>query len=228
MLANAVYFKAAWQTPFDEKDTTPKPFTLESGAKKTVPTMHKANMQGYEEGVRYYKGDGFAMASLAYDSETSHASRSLILLLPDAPNGVGKLLTDLTPENWIVWQKKLNPMVEMDLSLPRFTLEYEASLIPSLTQMGIHRAFVLTEADFTPMGLKNYCIGIIKHKTFLDVNEKGTEAAAVTGIAAAGGMPPPSEKVVFHVDHPFLCAIVDDTTGTILFLGVIRDPSAIN
>ena len=229
VLANAVYFKAAWQTPFDEKDTMPKPFTLESGAQKTIPTMHQTVLLGEEGDVNYYKGDGFAMASLLYDGGSTHTYRSMILLLPDAPDGIGKLLAELTPENWKAWQKKLSSHVEMDLSLPRFTLEYETSLIPSLTQMGIHRAFAPGEADFTPMGLKNYGIGVIKHKTFLDINEKGTAAAAVTGIGMVGAAAPmPSEKVVFHVDRPFVCAIVDDETGTILFLGVIRDPEAMN
>jgi serpin B len=153
----------------------------------------------------------------------------MFLILPDAPNGLNRLLAKLTSENWAEWEKKLNPMVEMDLALPRFMLKYNTSLTPYLEQMGMRRAFKLGEADLVPMGLRpDTIINLVKHKTRLDVNEKGTEAVAVTGmdVGAPGAAAPEVEKVVFHVDRSFICAIVDDTTGTILFLGVVRDPSA--
>jgi serine protease inhibitor len=227
VLANAVYFKAAWRTPFSEADTSPKPFTLESGLQKTLPMMQQANMTGLEDGVSYYKGDGFAMASLLYDSEISHSSRSMVFLLPDTSDGLNSLVSKMTPENWKAWHKKSTPIVEMDLWLPRFTLSYEAPLMKPLSQMGIRRAFG-READFGRMGLETHCITLIKHKTFLSVDEKGTEAAAVTGVGMPGAAAPAFEiqKVVFHVDRPFICAIVDDATGAILFVGVIRNPVA--
>jgi serpin B len=188
-------------------------------------------MNGFSDGVSYYKGDGFAVASLSYDGGNMNVDRSMILLLPDAPTGLGSLLTSLTPGNWSDWQKKLNPMVEMDLALPRFTLKYDTSLKGPLKEMGMRRAFTLGEADLAPMGLPfNRIINSVKHMTLLDVNEKGTEAIAVTGMdaGAPGGAAPEVEKVVFHVDRPFVCAIVDNTTETILFIGIVRDPSVMN
>jgi serine protease inhibitor len=112
------------------------------------------------------------------------------------------------------------------LSSNRFKIEFEQDLNGVLAQFGMGQAFTLA-ADFSGMVTPPDTVAIsdVLHKTFIEVNEEGTEAAAVTGVTmVAGAAPPPEMKFSFVCDHPFLCAIRDDVTGSVLFIGAVYDP----
>ena len=111
----------------------------------------------------------------------------------------------------------------MTLLLPRFKADYRATLNPALIALGMGEAFG-PGADFRPMGLKESVLGAVIHKAVLEVDEKGTVAAAATGVTVRSLAVPAAPEVVMRVDRPFFCAIRDDATGTLLFAGAIRDP----
>jgi serpin B len=116
---------------------------------------------------------------------------------------------------------------EGDIALPRFKLEYSKSLADVLKAMGMDLAFSPGQADFTGMGGQpgEVYIGDVLHKTFVEVNEEGTEAAAVTAVKMlATAMPQRQDRFSMVVDRPFFCAIQDSETGTVLFMGGIREP----
>ena len=111
--------------------------------------------------------------------------------------------------------------------LPRFELRYDGRLEASLQQLGMIQAFNYTSADFTRLtSTPEVCVSKVKHKTFLEVNEEGTEAAGATAIELViiGSVVPPTPPFHMIVDRPFFCAIRDNTTGVFLFMGAVLDP----
>jgi serpin B len=159
----------------------------------------------------------------------------MIVLLPRRDYGLERLLGDLNAEYWRQQQMRFSER-KGRIVLPRFTVEYEVTLNQALTTMGMRDAFAELQADFSllwwkpdlPQGAvldRNVYVNEVLHKTFVQVNEEGTEAAAVTsvkmGLTAYHPPEPPFEMIV---DHPFICAIVDNRTGLILFVGAILDP----
>lgn len=214
VLTNAVYLRGAWERPFDEADTAPGSFTTLAGEEKTVPMMR-------QEGLFYHGRVGTVQAlELRYEN----SPLAMTILLPDAgdfpaidaaltPAEVDRLFTSM---NWTV----------VSLSMPRFSFSSSFPLGKTLAQMGMSKAFG-TDADFSGMaGPEPVFLSEVIHQAFIDVNEKGTEASAATAVIAlgAGPMEPPT-PVEFTVDRPFLFLIVDNQTGTILFIGRVTDPS---
>jgi serpin B len=150
------------------------------------------------------------------------------LFIPDQPTGLPDFLNSLTTEKWTQWQAAFSTSREVDLTLPRFQLDWEQDLSTALCAMGLGPALG-PDANFTPMGFSSEVpgsIGQIIHKTYLSVDEKGTEAAGVTAIymVMGGFYPTPPRRVVVRADRPFFCAIVDNETGTILFSGAVYQP----
>lgn len=225
LLANAVYFKGCWDAEFDVADTQPGPFLLADGRQQTVPLMRQRS-----ERLGYQKGANWQAVRLPYSGYPRSASMQLFI--PDAPTGLPGFLDSLTTENWVQWQANFSQRrgpLEVDLTLPRFRLEWEQNLTTALRSQGLGPALD-PGADFTPMGFSSDLpgfIGQITHKTYLSVDEKGTEAAGVTVLhmAMGGFHPTPPQRVVVRVDRPFFCAIVDDETGTILFSGAVYQPA---
>ncbi len=211
----AVYFKAPWASPFDPGVTKPAPFTFLDGQSAPVPMMSQHDPYLM---FAYRRGDGFEAARLPYRAK----SLGLYIFLPERGSDLPSLLGRLNADNWERWVQGFKP-VEMELTLPRFQTTYETDLIAPLTALGMASA-IGGGADFTPMGIGRFGIGVARHKTFLEMNEEGTEAAAATGIGMPGGSMPEVKRVVFKVDRPFFFAIRDDETGTLLFLGAIVDP----
>ena len=204
VLVNAVYFKAPWSVKFDPAKTLYRTFTDGKGRKN--PTKLMSQSGEYD----YYQGDGFQMVSLLYAS----GRLSMELLLPNAGTPLSLLEGALTPDNWHRWTAALQKR-HGDIQIPRMDLRYEADLKAPLTALGMGEAFT-EQANFSGIASDTW-IGKVRHKTFLSMNEEGTEAAAATGVVAR------TKGVMvgfrFLADHPFLCVLRDRTTGVILFLG---------
>lgn len=215
VLINAIYFKGSWAEAFDQKLTARRDFHLASGSASSRLMMQR-------EGQFRYKSDDVMQAvALPYGD----GRMSMYVFLPRQKNGLVTLLERLEPEN---------PLVMFDgfvhrkgeVVLPRFKLEFEQSLTKTLKRLGMGPAFA-PSADFSQMVAPPTTVAIsdVLHKTFVEVNEEGTEAAAVTSVTMVmTAMPREEERFSLVCDHPFLCAIQDEATGSILFLGAIFDP----
>ena len=208
-LINAIYFKGNWETPFDKSKTANKTFSLSDGSSKQHPMMSQTAVYGY------YETDKFEAVSLPYGKE---GSLSMYIFLPRLNSNLETFLQQLTPENWNKWMqefRKTNCIIE----IPRFKMEYKVELKSTLIALGMAGIFDISKADFSAMTDDNVAVASVKHKTFVEVNEEGTEAAAVTSINLPRGL-----SFQMNVNRPFFCAIRDHTTETILFMGTIVDP----
>ncbi|MBD1837006.1 serpin family protein [Coleofasciculus sp. FACHB-501] len=208
ILINAIYFKGIWASPFDKENTHDRAFTLLDGTQKQYPMMSQHRT------YRYYQGKNFQAVNLPYGSEQV----SMYIFLPDQDSNLQAFHKNLNAENWNQWIYQFW-REEGTLVLPRFQLEYEVALNDALIALGMGMAF---EGGFQQMSAQDIAIASVIHKTFLEVNEEGTEAAAATGIEASFGPPDPPFSMV--VDRPFFCAIRDDDTGSLLFMGSIMEP----
>ncbi len=216
LLINAIYFKGKWTEPFDPKKTAPRDFYLTKT--KTV----KRQMMRREGSFNYLQDNGFQAVSLPYGD----GRLAMYIFLPDSRDGIIDLLAQMSKENWDEWMGQFRRR-EGEVVLPRFRIEYDTSLVEPLSLFGMSVAFDPKEANFSYMVKppENLFIGDVIHKTFVEVNEEGTEAAAVTGVKMmATAVPTKTDKFTFICDHPFVCAIRDNVTGAILFIGTIADP----
>lgn len=214
VLANAVYFNAAWKNPFESMATADRPFTLLDGSEVVVPTMRRTGSYAYA------RGQGYHALSVPYDGDEI----DMILLLPDAGT-FEAFESTLTAGEIAATLRGLAPK-QVHLSLPKFTYESRFALAETLAALGMPDAFVAEKADFSGMtGERDLFIGEVSHKAFVAVNEKGTEAAAATAVEmrTTAAMEPPLE---FTVDRPFVYLIRDVQTGTILFVGRMLNPKA--
>jgi serpin B len=219
VLVNAVYLKAPWADDFYEGATKPEPFQIRGGAPKPVPTMVQKSHYGYS------KKDDYTALSIPYIGGEVH----FLVVMPAEPGALSALEQKLTGESLAELAKL--PATEFILHLPKFKMEPPAlSLKASLMQMGMKSAFNEPpgSANFEKMSTAKPGMFISEalHKTFIAVDEKGTEAAAATAIvmvpgSIAGKQPPPLEV---KIDRPFLFAIQHRTSGACLFLGRVTDP----
>jgi len=216
-LINAIYFKGNWAAPFDKAKTKDGQFTLLHGAKKKHPLMSRTGR------YPFFTNDKFQAISLPY----SAGRMSMYVFLPNKNSNLNELLASLSAGNWESWMPQFRSQ-EGNIVLPRFKLEYEVVLNEALQALGMQAAFDPQRANFSEMYATappaKVFIDEIKHKTFVEVNEEGTEAAAVTsgGMRVTSFMPmPPFEMIV---DRPFFCTIHDNPTGTLLFMGAIFEP----
>jgi serpin B len=213
VLTNAIYFKAAWMNPFAKDNTKDADFTLADGKKVSVPTMHQKNLR-----ARFFKGDGFSLLELPYEK----FELSMLLFLPDKSDGLADFEKKLTADNEAKWLPKLSTHL-VDVALPKFKITTEFFLNDVLKDMGMKTAFVFGKADFSGISSEEKLyIQAVVHKAYVDVNEKGTEAAAATGVAVGTKSEPP--PATFNADHPFVFVIRENRTGSILFAGRIMDP----
>ncbi|HIK09189.1 MAG TPA: serpin family protein [Oscillatoriaceae cyanobacterium M33_DOE_052] len=211
-LVNAIYFQGQWSEEFNTADTKEMPFTLLDGTQKQHPMMSQSG------DYSYYDNEQFQAVALPY----GEGRWSLYVFLPKPGVSLDKFYQTLTAENWEKWMQQFSSQPG-NIKLPRFKVEYEINLNHSLKAMGMEVAFDREKADFSGMTEEKAAIDKVQHKTFVEVNEEGTEAAAATsvGIVATSMPPPPFEMVV---DRPFFAAIRDGETGTILFMGSIVNP----
>jgi len=211
-LIDAIYFKGDWTTQFDKTRTAPRPFRLESGAVVNVPTMARG-MTDLRIAFRPYA----TIIDLPYGG----AAFSMTIVVPRDTTSVSQLVNALTLDQWNGWIESLNTE-ENELLMPKFTLTNDLGLIPALSGLGMGIAFSDRDADFTRIHTPSeLAINEVKHKSYVDVNEEGTVAAAVTEVGI-GTTSVGSGPVV--VDRPFLFALRENLSGTLLFIGVIRQP----
>lgn len=222
VLVNAIYLKAPWAEAFPVSATQPRPFHVKGGPAQDVPTMVRQGRFGYE------KREAFSVVTIPY----SGGEIQLLILLPHETNGLAALEAKLTPE---LLARSANPgMADVILHLPKFKLEPPLlKLGQALKSLGMKSAFDQPSgsADFDRMAPRKpddyLYISEVFHKTFLALDEKGTEAAAATAVAMMRATAVLMEKpapVVVRVDHPFLFAIQHRRSGACLFWGRITDP----
>jgi len=216
-LIDAIYFKGDWTAQFDAHLTQPRPFRLEDGSFVNVPTMARGEAE-----LRTAFRPNATVVDLPYGGEAF----SMTIVIPDDTSSVDHLVTGLTAEQWDDWTGNLREG-KAELQLPKFKLTNDLGLIPTLGSLGMGIAFgcdPLT-ADFTGIHEPSeLCITEVKHKTYVDVNEEGTEAAAVTEVGIGVVCVCGPQRIL--VNRPFLFALRENLSGTILFMGVIRQPPA--
>ncbi|MBD1870760.1 serpin family protein [Cyanobacteria bacterium FACHB-471] len=213
-LINATYFKGNWTTPFNAELTSDRSFTLLDGSQKQHPTMSQRGFYAYLE------TDQFQAVSLPYgESERL----SMYVFLPRESSSLTAFQQNLTAENWETWMSQFS-REEGAITLPRFKLEYETQLNEALQTLGMAVAFDAEQADFSGMSDESLSISRVKHKTFIEVNEEGTEAAAVTSVEMQLTSAPANSPFQMEVDRPFFYAIRDNQTETVLFMGTVVEP----
>jgi serpin B len=213
-LINAIYFKGNWSKKFDKAKTIQAPFYGANGAAKQHPMM---TQQGQ---YRYYENDQFQAVSLPYGE---NRRLSFYVFLPKQTSNLATLHQTLRSENWEQWMNQFRNRPG-SIQIPRFKMDYNVELTGALSALGMAEAFS-SRANFSGLSPVPTLINQVKHKTFVEVNEEGTEAAAVTsiGIRATSAIIP-EEPFKLVVDRPFFCAIRDNSTGSVLFMGSIVDP----
>lgn len=220
LLINAIYFKGKWTEPFDKAQTQEGEFTLNDGTSRMLPMMRQTGKFDYLETER------LQAIAIPYGDEYVR----MLILLPKKEISLGDFIAGLTHENWVNWTKRLHKR-EGTIVLPRFKAGYAASLKRSLTALGMGVAFT-GDADLSGMLPAGGEVSIegkpfisdVVHKTVLEVNEEGTEAAAATGVVVGVTSVPSEPPFTMVVDHPFFVAIEDRPTGAILFMGLIANP----
>ena len=212
-LINAIYFKGNWTKKFDQNQTAERPFYLSNGTQKQHPMMSQSGK------YRYYENETFQAVSLPYGK----GRLSLYVFLPRENNSLDAFQQQLAVENWQQWMNQFR-MRNGSIQLPRFKFDYDIQLNNALKVLGMESAFS-DGADFSNMTSASVAINEVKHKTFVEVNEEGTEAAAVTSVGVAlTSAQMPEEPFQMVVNRPFFCAIRDNQTGTVLFMGSLREP----
>ena len=223
VLANALYLKAPWASEFSDYATKPEPFFVRGGGSSDVPMMRKTS-----DHFGYARREGFTVVSLPYAGD----ELQFVVLLPDEVNGLHSLESKLTGE--LLAQCAKLERRDVDLHLPKFKLQPATiALAENFEALGMKTAFDKPQgsANFdriAPRKPNDYlCISQIFHKTFIAVDEKGTEAAAATAVAMVAGAAlrsPPPPPIEVKVDRPFVYAIQHVPSGVCLFLGRVTDP----
>ena len=212
IIVNAIYFKGSWSQEFDKSATRDLPFTSLDGSQKQHPLMSQSG------DYPYYEQEQFQAISLPY----GEGRWSFYVFLPKNGTSLESFYENLTAENWKTWMNEFRSLPG-SIVLPRFKLEYDTNLNDSLQALGMGVAFDPNRADFSEMTSERTFVNRVKHKTFVEVNEEGTEAAAATSVGIVVTSVPP-RPFQMTVDRPFFCAIRDNTTGTVLFMGSIVNP----
>jgi serine protease inhibitor len=213
LLINAIYFKGSWRERFDPSLTRDAPFHGVMGD-EPAKLMHRDDVMSYLETTDFQ----------AVDLPYGNSAFTMTVVLPKEGRSIETLASSLEPAQWSAWTSQLHA-TQVDLHLPRFRLEWERSMNEDLKSLGMRDAFVDGVADFSrlsPQGSQAF-ISFVKQKTYVDVNEEGTEAAAVTAVGVSVTSMP--QTVTMRVDRPFLFVIRERLSGTVLFMGkIVRMP----
>lgn len=212
VLTNAIYFKAGWQQPFNPAQTQPGNFY------PTPDAPVSAQMMNNSLELRYGEGRGWQAASLPYVGK----QLSMLILLPEAGQ-MDSFERNLSAQQLTTILDGLE-MAQVNLSLPKFRIESSFSLSGALQSLGMTGAFDPAKADFSGMtGSRDLFISSVVHKAFVNVDEEGTEAAAATAVIMETTAMP-TKTVDLKVDRPFLFLIIDQGTGSVLFIGRVNNP----
>lgn len=207
LLLNAVYFYDKWESPFTRTDKAP--FTCLDGTVQQVDMMHQTAR------LLYCQNDFFQILELPYES----GDIDMYVLLPRPGVAFDDAVASLSTTRWEGWRRELRSE-RVRVSMPKFKLECEMDFTGLLQDLGMKLAFS-NMSDFSLMSTTPLAIGFVKQKTYIDVDEEGTEAAAVTGLGMRTTSVAPSNVIDFTADRPFFYIIRSDSTSDILFLGQV-------
>lgn len=211
-LMNAIYFKGVWTSEFDAKNTTKKPFFYMNGKSKNVDMMHQKTDFNYTENQL------LQMVELPYGNQAF----SMLVLLPKEGKMLADIISDLQKgDSWTALASGLRKS-DVDLYLPKFKTEYSKRLNDALINMGMGIAFDPSRADFSRMSDHDAFISFVDQFTYISTDEVGTEAAAVTVVGELTSYQPP-RTVTFNANRPFIYIIQENSTGSILFMGAVKD-----
>ena len=211
-LLNAIYFNGEWKYRFDATNTMNLPFTKEDKTVVQVPTMM------IENPFNYYSDRNFQMLEMPYGS----GKYSMLVFLPETGKTTGDVISLLNPENINGWLQKMTEQKKV-VYLPKFEFAFDNSLVDELSALGMTDAFDDAKANLTGISEEaRLVISEVMHKAYIKVDERGTEAAAVTGITIGVTSAGPDNS--FRADHPFVFAIRDKDTQAILFIGKVMNP----
>ncbi|XP_031196585.1 serpin B4-like [Mastomys coucha] len=216
VLVNAVYFKGQWNHKFDEKETTEEKFWLNKNTSKPVQMMKQRNKFNFI----FLENVQTKIVEIPYKGK----ELSMFVLLPVEIEGLKKLEEQLTADKLLEWTRPENMhMVELYLSLPRFKVEEKYELLAPLKHMGMVDAFDPQKANFSgTSSTQGLVVSKLIHKSFVEVNEEGTEAAAATGVESRLLSAPVFQY--FSCNHPFLFIVKQNKTNSILFFGKMSSP----
>jgi len=209
-LINALYFNGKWTTGFDKDETHLDAFINASGKSSLVPTMY------LKDTLNAINTDALHAVELPYGD----GSWSMYLFLPPANVNLDDWCSQQLSEGWDNLRSEFEPVSGMEIYLPQFKLENSFELSKQLMQLGIPTAFS-DAADFSKLGPGSLAISQVLHKTYIDVNEDGTEAAAVTAVIITRTSMPMNE---IRFNHPFIFIIAEKITGSIIFVGKLMNP----
>lgn len=213
-LLNALYFKGIWTSEFDAENTTKMDFFNEQGSPVKVDMMHQKEL------FNYVSDETMQMVQLPYGNE----SFSMMVLLPNDNKQLTDIISNLENEDY--WDNMKNRLRdnEVDLFIPKFKTEYSKKLNDILIDMGMSIAFDPQKADFSRMSARDAFISFVEQFTYINTDEVGTEAAAVTvvGVMTTSVQPSPP-KATFKADRPFIYLIQENSTGAILFMGAVKN-----
>ena len=219
ILTNAVYFKGLWKVQFDPKNTTSREFEDGQGNILNVPSMSLVDTECM---FNYTETEDLQILELPYSGDEI----AMVLMLPKETTDLSDVISSIDNNNLTTWIDEMYK-TPVDVYLPKFTVETDTyDLNKYLIDLGMPTAFT-PSADFSGItGKPELYISKVVHKAFIEVNEEGTEAAAATAVimlrtSVNGG----ESHIVFDADHPFLYLLVHKTTGTVLFMGNIDNPT---
>lgn len=212
-LLNAIYFKGIWTSEFNKSNTHKKPFTLEDGTTVNVDMMSQTDKFNYKD------DENLQLVELPY----GNSAFSMLVLLPKDEKSILDVVDALNNSSYWAGLKSGLREYEVELYLPKFKTQYSKKLNSVLSDMGMGLTFT-NEADFSGMSDISAKIDFVKQDTYLSVDEVGTEAAAVTTVGIVmTSMPVQPDKVVFNANKPFIYVIQENSTGSILFTGIVKN-----
>jgi serpin B len=217
-LINAIYFNGKWKYQFETAKTVNEQFTCTDKKVVTVPMMKMENSFGYTV------QPGYKALKLPYGADKFQ----MILLLPDAGTTPDKLAASLNPTTWTTLTTALQSKTKVPIWIPKWKFSWEKTMNDLLSSMGMAVAFDSNNANFSQItGVNNLYITKVIHKTYIDVSESGTEAAAVTSVGV-GVTSMPVDPPAFYLTRPFLFFITEEDTGAIIFAGKVENPLVTN
>ncbi len=216
LLINAIYFKGIWASTFDSNLTQNEPFYLLNGSTKEVSMMSK------EADYWYLENELLQLVSLPYQDQ----NLSLDIFLPNKNIDFNSFLDQLNIKNWQNWISQMRKR-KGTVKIPRFKLEYETTLNGVLQRLGMISAFKSNQADFSAITKAKVYVSDVLHKTYLEVNEEGSQAAAVTTIGVRATAMPVNEEQPFilRADRPFVCILREKQSNSLIFMASIVETS---
>jgi serine protease inhibitor len=214
VLINAIYFNGGWMDEFDPANTVDEEFTLSDGTTQKAPMMKREGPYSYKE------GKSWQAVRIPYGDGRMH----MLVILPKESSSMDELQQQLWKDT-SAWKGDFSHET-IQLGLPKFKVEQTFELPDALQSLGMMKAFNRNEADFSAMaaGGEKFWIDKVKHKTVVDVSEKGTVAAAITAVGIESGAAQPTEPIAMNINRPFFFAIEDRDTGAWLFMGSVLKP----